>query len=70
MIPPAIVRRAARPSENGDLFVVLDGLSNHDRRVVGRLALHLAAIEGAHGEEVALAVAQRMEMVVRGRNAA
>lgn len=60
---------AAPSCERGELAGALDRLDVQGQRVLKSLARHLAQIEQAHGEAVALAVAQRMELVLRGREA-
>ena len=60
----------ARACERGEFAGELDRLDVQGQRVLKSLARHLAEIERAHGEAVALAVAQRMELVLRGRDAA
>jgi hypothetical protein len=56
------------PTREGDEFGrALDQLSARDQRILGHLARRLAAVERAHGEAVALAVAERMETILRDR---
>lgn len=57
----------APQQETGALLDALDQLSIHDRRIVGRMVRRLAHLENAHGEDLALAVAERLEGIVRGR---
>jgi hypothetical protein len=59
--------RGAWTREGDELRRVLDQLSAHDQRILGRLARRLAAIEGAQGEAPALAVAERIETILRDR---
>jgi hypothetical protein len=61
---------AARTGERGEFAGALDRLDVQSQRVLKSLAHHLAEIERAHGEAVALAVAQKMELVLRGRETA
>ena len=56
--------------DGGELASALDLLDVEDQRVFKSLTRRLAEIERAHGEAVALAVAQRMERVLRGQEAA
>jgi hypothetical protein len=58
------------PRETDAFLVVLDQLSTRDRRILGRLVQSLAVVEGSHGEAVALAVAEQMEVILRDRQAA
>ena len=62
-------RGAGRFGEAAELFTALDGLSMRDRQILWRMVRRLAAIEVADGEAVALAVGERIEMVLRGSRA-
>jgi hypothetical protein len=58
-------------SREADAFLVaFDQLSFRDQRILERLVRRLAVVEGAHGEAVALAVAEQMEVILRDRRAA
>ena len=57
----------AQPHETGAFLDALDQLSIHDRHIVGRMVRRLAHLERAHGADLALAVAERLERIVRGR---
>jgi hypothetical protein len=59
--------RDARRREGDEFRRALDQLSARDQRILGRVARRLAAVEGAHGEEVALAVAERVQAAFRDR---
>jgi hypothetical protein len=59
----------ARSREADELRYALGALSIRDRRILGRLARRLALIEGAHGEDLALAAAERMVAILRAEPA-
>lgn len=65
-----MMRDHDRQPELGCLLTSIGRLSDGDRRVVIRLVRHIARIEAEHGEDLALAVTQRMESLVCGRLAA
>lgn len=70
MIHTETHRRDAWTREGDEFRRALDQLSARDQRILGRLARRLAAVEETHGENVALAMAERMETVLRDRGAA
>jgi hypothetical protein len=59
----------ARSREADELRYALGQLSVRDRRILGCLTRRLALVEGAHGEDVALAAAERIATILRDRRA-
>jgi hypothetical protein len=56
-----------RAPEADEFLGALDQLSARDQHILGRLVRRLAVVERASGEEVALALAEQMEAILRGR---